>query len=70
MKFEGHLPCKGQTPLMAKISRHFFTPLFSFAIEYYIYETDYTLQKYHFKSSYNWFKIDIHQQLWPLTANY
>ena len=23
-----------------------------------------------FKSSYNWFKIDIHQQLWPLTANY
>ena len=22
-----------------------------------------------FKSSYNWFKIDIHQQLWPLTAN-
>ena len=23
-----------------------------------------------FKSSYNWFKIDIHQQLQPLTANY
>ena len=23
-----------------------------------------------FKSSYNWFKIDIHQQLRPLTANY
>jgi len=23
-----------------------------------------------FKSSHNWFKIDIHQQLWPLTANY
>ena len=22
------------------------------------------------KSSYNWFKIDIHQQLRPLTANY
>ena len=22
------------------------------------------------KSSYNWFKIDIHQQLQPLTANY
>ena len=22
-----------------------------------------------FKSSYNWFKIDIHQQLQPLTAN-
>ena len=35
-------------PLMAQISRHFFTPLFSFAIESYIYETDFTLQKYHF----------------------
>ena len=23
-----------------------------------------------FQSSYNWFKIDIHQQLRPLTANY
>ena len=23
-----------------------------------------------FKSSYNWFKIDIYQQLRPLTANY
>ena len=23
-----------------------------------------------FKSSYNWFKIDIHQQVRPLTANY
>ena len=23
-----------------------------------------------FKFSYNWFKIDIPQQLWPLTANY
>ena len=23
-----------------------------------------------FKSSYNWFKIDIHQQVQPLTANY
>ena len=23
-----------------------------------------------FKSPYNWFKIDIHQQFQPLTANY
>ena len=30
-------------PLMAQISRHFFTPLFSFAIESYIHETDFTL---------------------------
>ena len=57
--------------LMAQISRHFFTPLFFFAIESYIYETDFTLPKnITFKSSYNWFKIDIHQQLGPLTANY
>ena len=31
------------TPLMALISIHFFTPLFYFAIESYIYETDFTL---------------------------
>ena len=35
-------------PLMAQISRHFLPPFFSFAIESYIYETDFTLQKYHF----------------------
>ena len=47
-----------------------FLPHFFFAIESYIYETDFTLQNITFKSSYNWFKIDIHQQLRPLTANY
>ena len=54
-------------PSMAQISIHLFNPLFSFAIESYIYEADFTLglsQKYHF------LKIDIHQQLRPLTANY
>ena len=35
-------------PLMAQISRHFLPHFFSFAIESYIYETDFTLQKYHF----------------------
>ena len=42
-------------PLMAQISRHFFTPLFSFAIESYIYETDFTLgtvKNITFKSSF------------------
>ena len=29
-----------------------------------------SVKKITFKSSYNWYKIDIHQQLWPLTANY
>ena len=45
-----HLPLgvRPPPPLMAQISRHFFTPLFSFAIESYIYEMDFTLQKYHF----------------------
>ena len=43
-----HLPLGPPPPLMAQISRHFFTPLFSFAIESYIYETDFTLKKYHF----------------------
>ena len=39
------------TPLMAQISRHFLPHFFSFAIESFICETDFTLglsQKYHF----------------------
>ena len=58
---------------MVIISRHFLPHFFSFAIDSYIDETDFTLglsQNITFKSSYNWFKIDIHQQLRPLTANY
>ena len=35
-------------PLMEQISSHFLPQFFSFAIESYIYETDFTLQKYHF----------------------
>ena len=58
--------------LMVIISRHL-PHFFSFAIDSYIDETDFTLglsQKITFKSSYKWFKIDIHQQFRPLTANY
>ena len=58
------------SPLMAKFPDIFSPHFFSFATESYIYETDFTLQNITFKSSYNWFKIDIHQQLRPLTANY
>ena len=35
-------------PLMAQISRHFLPHFFSSAIDSYIYETDFTLKKYHF----------------------
>ena len=56
-------------PQWHKFPDIFLLHFFSFAIESYIYETDITLQKITFKSS-NWFKIDIHQQLRPLTANY
>ena len=46
------LPMHGAPPpLMAQISGHFLPHFFSFAIESYIYETDFTLgrsQKYHF----------------------
>ena len=56
------------------MSRHFFTPLFFFCNwTLHIYERDFNLglsKKCHFKSSYNWFKIDILRQLRPLTANY
>ena len=50
-------------PLMAKFPDIFLPHFFSFAIESYIYETDFTLKNITFKSSYNWFIIDIHQQL-------
>ena len=45
-----HLPLgvRPPPPLMAQISRHFLPHFFSFAIESYIYETGFTLQKYHF----------------------
>ena len=57
-------------PLMAQISIHFFTPFFLLQLN-----PTYKKRILHFKnitlkSSYNWFKIDIHQQLRPLTANY
>ena len=35
-------------PLMAKFPDIFLPHFFSFALESYIYETDFTLQKYHF----------------------
>ena len=57
-----------------------FTPLFSFAIESLVHmgqflqdgKNDQSLSKKNIiiKSSFNWFKVDIHQQLQPLTANY
>ena len=58
-------------PVMDIISNHFF----SFAIESYITYMKrilhlVSIKNITFKYSYNWFKIDIHQQLWPLTANY
>ena len=57
-------------PLMAQISRHFFIHFFLFQ-----WNPTYMKRILHFKNitfkfSYNWFKIDIHQQLRPLTANY
>ena len=44
-KFKMAFAIRGPTPppLMAQISRHFLPHFFSFAIESYIYETDFTL---------------------------
>merc|ERR1712155_130235 len=58
-------------PPNGKISRNFFYPTF-FLLQL---NPTYMKRILHFKnitfmSSYNWFKIDIHQQLRPLTANY
>ena len=57
-------------PLMAQNSGHFLPHFFSFAIESYYMKQILHLKNIAFRSSYNWFKIDIHQQLPPLTANY
>ena len=46
----------------------FFIPLFSVVIERILHFV--SVKNITFKPSYNWFKIDIHQQLQPLTANY
>ena len=54
---------------MALISIHFLPHFFSFAIQSYLYEIDFTLgpiKKNIFKSSYNWFKIDILRLARPL----
>ena len=59
-------------PLNGTNSHPFFTPLFSFEIESLLYETDFilglTVKNITFKSTYNWFKIDIHWLLRPPTA--
>ena len=57
-------------PLMAQISRHFFTPLFFLQLNPTYMKRILHFKDITFKSSYNWFKIDIHQQLRPLTTNY
>ena len=50
LKFKMAFAIRGPTPppLMAKFPDIFSPHFFSFAIESYIYETDFTLQKYHF----------------------
>ena len=47
-KFKMAFAIRGPPPLMAKFPDIFLPHFFSFAIESYIYETDFTLQKYHF----------------------
>ena len=48
MAFAIRRPTPPLPPLMAKFPDIFSPHFFSFAIESYIYETDFTLQKYHF----------------------
>ena len=47
-KFKMAFAIRRPPPLMAKFPVIFLPHFFSFAIESYIYETDFTLQKYHF----------------------
>ena len=73
-KFRWFLPLGVEPPplpILAQISRHLFTPIFCH-LQLYPTNMRRTLhfQDINFKSSFNWFRIDIHQQLRPLTANY
>ena len=73
-KFRWFLPLGVEPPplpILAQISRHLFTPIFGH-LQLYPTNMRRTLhfQDINFKSSFNWFRIDIHQQLRPLTANY
>ena len=51
-----------RAPLNGTNFHPFLPHFFSFAIESYLYETDFTIgfsKNITFKSSYNWFKLDI-----------
>ena len=57
-------------PLMAQISIHLLPHTFLLQLNPTYMKRILHFKNITFKSSYNWFKIDIHQQLRPLTANY
>ena len=57
-------------PLNGTNFQTFFTPLFLLQLNPTYMKRILQFKNITFKSSYNWFKIDIHQQLRPLTANY
>ena len=57
-------------PLMGQISRHFLPHFFLLQLNPAYMKRILHFKNITLKSSYNWFKIDIHQQLRPLTANY
>ena len=57
-------------PQWHKIARYFFPTFFLLQLNPTFMKRILHFKNITFKSSYNWFKIDIHQQLRPLTANY
>ena len=57
------------SPLMTLMSIHFFPTFFLLQLNPTYMKWILHLKNITFKSSYNWFNIDIHQQLQPLTAN-
>ena len=72
-KFLMAFAIKRPPPLMALISIHFYPTFFLLQLNLTWMKRILHLvsvKNITFKSSYNWFKIDIHQQLRPLTANY
>ena len=67
-----HLPLgvRPPPPLMAKFPDIFYPPFFLLQLNPTYMKRILHFKNITFKSSYNWFIIDIHQQLRPLTANY
>ena len=69
-KFKRHLPNRHRAPQWHKFLEILFPTIFLLQLNHTYMKRILHFKNITFKSSYNWFKIDIHQQVRLLTANY